>query len=544
MPSSATVSCMEQGYTLVWLGWQFDVPQEKGRLRFYTPVAKNKDGSSIEGVIRAEFVADEKIFSHSLADRNHVAYPVLDPKDPAIQMTVRENRDAQRHAVPRDQWEFARVENGKPVPDSGSVYMKAGFEPGKLYEIVYKSKDPALVGLGPAAIRDFISFLKYRLPPDPTGPFGAKPIFVLSDMPQYMKRAIGFGTSQSGRFLRTFLYYGFNRDEQGKIVFDGVWAHVAGGGRGSFNHRFAQPSRDGHPHMNTLYPTDIYPFSDADETDPETGLTEGILTRAKADNVVPKIFYTNTSYEYWGRAASLIHTTLDGKQDVPPAPNTRIYLLAGAQHGPGNFPPRKNNTQNFSNANDYRWAMRALLVSFNRWLSDGVEPPSSQYPKIATGALVNVSELKFPKIAGLEVPANIQRAFRVDYGPEFRTKGIVSIEPPKVGKPFATLVPQVNADGNEIAGIRLPVSQAALGQLHRVEPPRPENRSAPGTVQHGGILSALREDESGAGEKRRSASLRGRALSQQRGVPGQGAIVGRRTGEIGLRAEGRHLEDR
>ncbi|MCW5982127.1 MAG: hypothetical protein KIT09_28835 [Bryobacteraceae bacterium] len=456
---------LEQGYTLVWIGWQFDTPVKNELVRLYPPVAKNKDGSSIEGLVRAEFVSDEKIFSHSLADRNHVAYPVLDPMDASIQMTVRENREAQRRVVPREQWQFARVENGKPVSDAASVYMKAGFEPGKLYEVVYKSKDPALVGLGPAAVRDFISFLKYKQPPDPTGPFGAKPIFVLSDMRQHMKRAIGFGTSQSGRFLRTFLYYGFNRDEEGRIVFDGVWSHVAGGGRGSFNHRFAQPSRDGHPHMNTFYPTDIYPFSDADQADAETGRNEGILTRARADKVVPKIFYTNSSYEYWGRAASLIHTTLDGKQDAAPADGTRIYLFSGTQHGPGRFPPAKNKTQHLANANDYRWAMRGLLVAFNRWLTDGVEPPASKYPLLSKGELVAPGALRFPKMAGVEVPTNIQRAYRVDYGPEFRSKGIVSIEPPKVGRPFVTLTPQVDADGNEIAGIRLPVVQAALGSF-------------------------------------------------------------------------------
>ena len=456
---------MEEGFTLVWVGWQFDVPAKEGLLRLYPPTAKNKDGSPIIGVLRAEFVPDQKIFSRSLADRNHVAYPVLDPKDAGIQMTVRENREAQRRVIPREQWEFARDENGKAVADSTSVYMKAGFEPGKIYEVVYMAKDPALVGLGPTAIRDLISFFKYKQPPDPTGPFGAKPIFVLNDMQQYIKRAIAFGTSQSGRFLRTFLYYGFNKDEHNQIVFDGVWAHVAGAGRGSFNHRFAQPSRDGHPHMNMFYPTDIYPFTDAEQSDPETGLNEGILTRAKADKAAPKIFYTNGSYEYWGRAASLIHTSIDGKQDMTPGENTRVYLLAGTQHGAGSFPPRKNNTQHLSNPNNYRWAMRALLVAFNQWLTNGTPPPASQYPQIAKGTLVSVSELHFPKLAGLEVPSNIQKAYRADYGPEFRTKGIVSIEPPKVGKPFPTLVPQVDGDGNETAGIRLPVLETALGSL-------------------------------------------------------------------------------
>src|SRR5262249_36217235 len=160
-------------------------------------------------------------------------------------------------------------------------------------EVVYTSEDPVLVGLGPAAVRDLLSHLKH-------------------DAPIKLERAYAFGTSQSGRFLRTFLYYGFNQDEAGRQVFDGVMAHVAGVGRGSFNHRFAQPSRDAHPFLNIFYPTDIFPFTDVEQTDPQTGLTDGILARARKTGTVPRIFYTNSSYEYWGRSASLIHTTLDG----------------------------------------------------------------------------------------------------------------------------------------------------------------------------------------------------------------------------------------
>jgi len=449
---------LEQGYTLVWLGWQFDVPRREGLMRLYAPVARNPDGSSITGLIRAEFVADARIFSHSLADREHVAYPVAEPNDPETRLTVRERAEAPRRTIPRSEWQFARLEGDRVVPDPTSVYLKSGFEPGMIYEVVYRTKDPVLVGLGPAAVRDMISFLKYGVPD--------QPIFVLSDSRRFIRRAIGFGTSQSGRFLRTFLYYGFNRDEQNRQVFDGVWAHVAGAGRGSFNHRFAQPSRDGHPHLNTFYPTDIFPFTDLEQVDPVTGWRGGILHKAQQEKVVPKIFYTNCSYEYWGRSASLIHTSLDGASDAPLAENTRVYFIAGAQHGPGSFPPRRSGTQNLSNPNDYRWAMRALLEALQRWLAEGVDPPPSTYPLVARGELVPPGKLAFPKLAGVAVPQRIQRAWRVDYGPEFLRRGIVSFEPPKiVGEPYVTLVPQVDADGNEIAGIRLPVVEAALGSF-------------------------------------------------------------------------------
>jgi hypothetical protein len=449
---------LEQGYTLVWVGWQFDVPRREGLMRLYAPVARNPDGSSITGLIRAEFVPDARIFSHSLADREHVAYPVADPNDPETRLTVRDRAQAPRSTIPRADWQFARLEGDRVIADPTSVYLKGGFEPGKIYEVIYRAKDPVLVGLGPAAVRDMISFLKYGVPD--------QPIFVLSDSRRFIKRAIGFGTSQSGRFLRTFLYYGFNRDERNRQVFDGVWAHVAGAGRGSFNHRFAQPSRDGHPHLNTFYPTDIFPFTDLEQVDPVTGWRGGILLKAQQDKVVPKIFYTNCSYEYWGRSASLIHTSPDGASDAPLAENTRVYLIAGAQHGPGSFPPARSGTQHLSNPNDYRWAMRALLEAFQRWLAEGVEPPPSTYPLVAKGELVPPDRLAFPKLAGVAVPRRIQRAWRVDYGPEFLTRGIVAFEPPKiVGEPYVTLVPQVDADGNEIAGIRLPVVEAALGSF-------------------------------------------------------------------------------
>ncbi len=432
---------LEQGYTLVWLGWQFDVPRVEGLMRLYAPVARD-GGRPITGVVRSEFIPDHKETRHSLADREHIPYKPINPDDPTLTLTVRDARDADRQPVPRGDW---HIEEGT------HVVMATGFQPGRIYELVYTAQDPVLAGLGPTAVRDLISFLKY-----------GGPETVLGDSPRYIKRAYGFGVSQSGRFLRTFLYYGFNRDEQGRRVFDGMLAHVAGAGRGSFNIRFAQPSRDGHPFMNLFYPTDIFPFTDLAETDPETGLTDGILVRAMKENAVPKIFYSDSAYEYWGRAASLIHTSIDGQKDATIPDTTRIYFLAGGQHGPAPFPPPKPHTQNISNPNDYRWAMRALLVAMDRWVRDGKEPPASQYPRIAQDTLVPRGTLQFPKIPGVTVPTRFQQAYRVDYGEEFRTAGIITKEPPKVGHAFPILLPQVDRDGNETTGIRMPEVQVPL----------------------------------------------------------------------------------
>ncbi|MCS7023698.1 MAG: alpha/beta hydrolase domain-containing protein [Bryobacteraceae bacterium] len=441
----------KQGYTLVWLGWQADVPEEAHALRLFAPVATNL-GKPIRGLVRAQWIVDSKTYVHNLGDRNHIPYPVADPNDPSLELTVQDHRGAPKRTIPRNQWQLARLEPARAVPDAGKVYLPSGFEPGKIYELVYTAEDPTVVGLGPAAIRDLISFLKYE----------RNGTVLLGEQANHLKRALGFGTSQSGRFLRTFLYFGFNKDEKGRKVFDGVWAHVAGAGRGSFNHRFAQPSRDGHPYMNTLYPTDIFPFSDTAQTDPETGLTDGLLRRAEEDQVAPKIFYTNGSYEYWGRSASLIHTTLDGQADFPLRKETRIYLLSGTQHGPGVFPPQRSVTQHLTNPNDYRFVMRALLAAMNAWLKEGKEPPPSAYPRIDRSELVPLARVQFPKLPGVVVPKYPQLAYRVDYGEEFRTKGLVTKEPPLVGKPFPTLFPQVDADGNEKAGVRLPEIQVPL----------------------------------------------------------------------------------
>jgi hypothetical protein len=407
----------DQGFTLVWIGWEFDVPNREGLLKLSAPVIQG-----ITGLVRSEITLDKWAASASLGDRAQVPYAVADPN--SATMTVRDGVNAKRTTIARDQWKFSS--------DLTHVEYASGFEPARIYEVVYTAKDPAVVGLGPAAVRDYVSYIKEQ---------------------GEVQRAIAFGVSQSGRFLRTFLYYGFNADERGKRVFDGVWAHVAGAGRGSFDHRFAQPSRDGHPLLNLFYPSDIFPFTDESETD--GGITDSILARARKDGVVPKIFYTNGAYEYWGRAASLIHTSIDGKKDVAPAPETRVYFIAGAQHG-ANAQPTRTVTQNRANPEDYRFAMRALLIDLNAWVTNGTAPPDSKIPRVNKDELVAPGALNFPKVPGIALPKEPYLAWHLDFGPDFRSKGIVSIDPPKVGQPFPVLVPQVNADGNETAGIRLP----------------------------------------------------------------------------------------
>ena len=427
---------LEHGFTLMWIGWQFDPPQREGLVRVYAPIARQPDGRPITGLVRSDFVVNETTEQASLADRNHLAYAVSNPNDPAIVLTVRDSVEGARRTIPRDQWQFTE--------DGTGVRMAAGFQPKRIYEVVYRAQDPPVVGIGPAAVRDAISKLKYG---------GAAELGLPKSA---IGRAIAFGISQSGRFLRTYLYYGFNEDESHRKVFDGVMAHVAGSGRGSFNHRFAQPSRDGHPYLNFFYPTDIFPFTDAEQHDPDTGVTDGLLTHATKPALQPNIFYTNSSYEYWGRAASLYHTTIDGTLDARLPPNVRGYLLAAGQHGVAGFPPTRTIGQQMNNPLDYRWVMRALLLSMNGWVTNGTAPPPSALPRIDQGTLVTPDKLKFPAVPAVNVPTTPHKAYRADYGPDFIGKGIVTKEPPAIRSAYPILVPQVDADGNELAGIRVP----------------------------------------------------------------------------------------
>jgi hypothetical protein len=268
------------------------------------------------------------------------------------------------------------------------------------------------------------------------------------------------------------LLEGFNADEAGQRAIDGMFIHVAGAGIGSFNHRFAQPSRDAQPTTALFYPTDLFPFTDAPQKEPVTGTQAGLLDRAKADKVLPKIFHTNTSYEYWSRAGSLIHTSPDGKRDVLPVENARIYHLAGLQHFSRAFPPTPDPepslaAQHLPNPNPVRWFWRALYVAMDDWVREGKEPPESRYPKIADGTLVTREAVKWPEIPVIRTvkemsmrtlaapPERVHDALRIDFGPQWK-KRIITKQPPGVGKPFPALVPQVDEIGNDLGGVRLP----------------------------------------------------------------------------------------
>lgn len=378
-----------RGYTVAWLGWQFDVRDEPGRLRLYAPVAKG-----VRGKVRSDFIVEEVTKEHTIGHwivgtLGGKGYPVADRKDAVL--TERDDVVAPRRVVPKKKWRFT---------SDTTIALDGGFVPGKVYEITYTAADPAIVGMGLAAVRDFVSYLKHE-----------------PNALARVKHAYGFGISQSGRFLRHLVYEGFNADESGRQVFDGLLVHVAGAGRGGFNQRFAQPSRDAQPVVPAFYPVDVAPFTD-----------DGLLARAVAEKVVPKIFYMNTGYEYWSRGGSLIHTTPDGTRDIEPAPTSRIYALVGHGHIGGPFPPQKpKHAQSLQNFLDYWPLTHALIEAMDAWVKKNTDPPPSRYPRIADGTLVRAT-----------TPFAYQ-----------------PFQPDQVST-YTALVPATDANGNELGGVRMP----------------------------------------------------------------------------------------
>jgi len=311
---------MRQGYTVVWCGWQDDVPATPGLIRIQVPEAIDAGGKPIAGKIAVTFQPDAHIQVQLLSDRMHRPHPTADLHDRDAVLTVQDHEDAPPQTIPRQQWSFARLESGSVVPDATHIYLASGFVPGKVYRVVYTTAGAPVIGLGLLAMRDMVSFLRYGSAQEGNPCAG------------HMQYAYSFGRSQSGRFLRHFLYLGLNQDERDRLVFDGLIPLVAGGGRGEFNQRFGQPSNS-----NKYSVKNLFPFHDTVQTDPETGRTDGLLARLCARGKVPKIFFINTSAEYWGGHAALTHIDLDGKHDLVPSETVRIYHFAGTQHGPGNL---------------------------------------------------------------------------------------------------------------------------------------------------------------------------------------------------------------
>jgi Alpha/beta hydrolase domain len=323
--------------------------------------------------------------------------------------------------------------------------------------LVYEGEGSLVQGVGLASVRDLISFLRHDgSDKNPLRTAAGK---------QAINRVFSFGVSQSGRFLRQLLHEGFNEDTQGRIVFDGLMPHVAGGGLGFFNHRFAQPNRHNGQHEDHLYPADVFPFTYGPATDPFTKKTDSILGVYQKSRTQPKIMHTQSAAEYWHRAGSLVHTDPLGTKDADIPDNVRIYSFGGTQHGPAAFPPSKGISDNYTNFGDYRPLLRGLLTALDEWVHEDKAPPASIYPRLADGTLVapTATATGFPKIPGVRFPTVIQQPSYNDYGPFFALKRIITIEPPKIKSDYKVLVPKGDSDGNDLGMLLPPEVAAPLG---------------------------------------------------------------------------------
>jgi hypothetical protein len=376
-------------------------------------------------------------------------------------LTVRDAPTAQRRIIPNNQWSFSRVESGVRVPDPTQIAVDGGLLPGRIYELIYEVQNPRVVGLGLAAVRDAMAFFHFEGSdrygnPNPLAARSADGSWQAAVDLAYI-----FGVSQSGRFIVHMLWQGFHVDERDRMVFEGARIHVAGGGKGSFNHRFGQTTH--HPsHLEGNYfPADHPPFNFPPDGSPADN---DVLAEAKRLGRMPKIIMTNNALEYWTRSASLVHTNLEGTEDAEIHPDVRYYMTDGAPHG-GAATRARTITEHERNPLDVAPVQRAMLVNLDRWVSEDVAPPPSRYPRIDDGELITADEhrRRFPAIPGMRHPGRNLQPPRVDYGPEFWITGVFTEVPPKTGEPYQTLVPAFDEDGNGIGGIRLPELAVPLG---------------------------------------------------------------------------------
>ena len=479
---------MRVGYTMVWFGWEMDVRPGMSRIGMPPIVARDHDGSALTGIVRSEIVTPVPAMSAPISLSQQIQnYPIdsydsyptasLDNSAPFPDgflptLTVRAREQDPRAPIPNASWRFATCEEGSAAtPDEKHICYPDGFKPGRLYELIYRAKDPTVGGLGFAAARDLGAFFRGS-EKDDSGT--ANPVYRPDNL------AIIEGSSQSGRMIRSFVALGFNRDETGRRVFDGAFPHI-GGGLMPLNVRFGQPLRAWGEQTDHLYPAYDFPFTYARQTDPLTQRTKGLLDRCAATDTCPRIFHVATALEMWDGRQSLGLTDPLGRTDVEDPPNVRTYIMASTQHSAAPLPlaghPPFGNCQQQPNPNPQIWTMRALLTDFTAWVRDGLEPPPSARPRISDGTLVPPDRVRFPEIpansyGGVERPAvsplRIYDTLHVlDFGPLYRAEdssGVITREPPKVGSgSYGVLEMQVDADGNDLGGIRSVFLETPIG---------------------------------------------------------------------------------
>ncbi|HLH77558.1 MAG TPA: alpha/beta hydrolase domain-containing protein, partial [Candidatus Binataceae bacterium] len=452
---------MRQGYTMMWSGWQGDLIDRGNNVVAYLPEAL-QNGRRLRGTVRQEFstiapgVLSMGVSAGAENGHNVQPYPVLDRASATL--TMREHERDPRMPVPASEWELAQAElkDGQVVltPSVNDLYIKGGFKPGWIYEFIYETEGSKVMGLGFLGVRDLISFVRFGQRDSAGNP---------NPLAGYVDKAYATGVSMGGRVLRQYVYEGWNQDSQGRKLFDGMHSHT-GSGRLFHNTRFAQVGRYPRQHEEHQWPAEYYPFSYNTVPDPFSDKVDGLWKRPATD---PLMIHLHTEGDYWVRHVSLTHTDPRDGSDLEIPENVRMYHLTASPHMARPITDTiwiGQLTPNDMSAAPYR---RAVLVLLDQWATNGTPPPPTMLPRRSDGTLVEAEKAlaAYPRIPGVKLPAGPSRLPKYDYGPEFDSRGIMSIFPPRAvpGQEYPLAVPMIDQDGNTLAGLRYPDVEVPLG---------------------------------------------------------------------------------
>jgi Alpha/beta hydrolase domain len=489
-----------RGYTVASIGWQWDVYPSPELLGLTAPSALS-GSNPIGGETMVEIRPNEHGTTRLLADRVHRPLPAAAGGQFEARLLVRDWEDGEDSLIPRSRWRFAReTPTGAVEPSAEHVWLEGGFEPGRIYQLVYETDRAPVAGLGLVAARDVAAFLRTSSSTNPCS--------------NAFRALILYGISQTGRMQRHFLSLGLNRCEDGSRAYDGFHVHIAGARRGAFNHRFAQPSNQTTPLWGH-----VFPFADVATSDPLTGSTGGLLDRLSAAGDSPKTIVTDSAAEYWRGDAALAHIDTTGRQDLAQHPSTRRYVFAGAQHTPGYLGQSRTNPGTGTiaryplNVLDYLPLHRAALINLDCWITEGIDPPASRHPRISDGTAVQRGEVlaTFRHLPDFKPPDPERLPFvrTVDMGGDEATG--VGRYPPREGAFYPALVSAVDGDGNETAGIRMPDIAVPVGTYAGWNPRDPVTGSPEQIVPMNGLTLWFAPDaatRAARGDPRRSLAER------------------------------------
>ena len=433
---------MRRGYTFVSSGWDTTAAPDGTRLRIAAPIAANPDGSPIVGPALEEFVVD-----NDSTMTGTLTYPAASRDTTPASLTVRTRYTDVPEPIDAGGWEYIDARTIRLRPPG------TRFEQGRLYELAYPARDPQVAGLGFAAVRDVVAFLRHAATDDQGAP---------NPLAGSVGQVLTMGISQAARFLRDFVHLGFNGDERGRQVFDGVLNWIGGASGGFFNYRFAQPFRTHRQHIARWFPEREFPFANHLLTDPVSGRSDGRLERCRATGTCPRLMEANSANEYWVKGASLLHTDLEGN-DLPDPPEVRFYLFSSLPHAAGIGSSGLGICRHPRNPLVANAGLRALLVALDSWVTSGAAPPPSRVPRRADGSLtipLPREMVGFPSIPGVLYTGLMSTGDLFDYGSDFAEGILTTLPPASAGSPYPVFVPRTDADGNDLAGIRLPAVAA------------------------------------------------------------------------------------